>query len=591
MRWSFLGFILCFSSVLSAQAWSDSLVHFEEDTLALSFLDEKIRALKYADPQSTEVLVVMYDSIASLTEDTFYLGTAKLHHADHLYTYEKYDEALIRYVDILNYLENTSEIDLLARTNNNLGSCYQVRNDTKTSTAYFEKALELYRILNDTFWIANVNSNLGLQFLNDGYLNEAEPHFNEAIIIYDKIGNEIFKGITLLNRGNLRIQQKAYDQALSDFDISRSLIPEQVSPLINSALKAGKGSALSRLGAYNQALPLLLQSLKEAEAISHAEQKKESHKELAELYRAIGDFEKSLIHYEQYAVVKDSLFTLAQDGKLADALARYESEKKENEIALLNSKNEIQQTKLTARNRQLIIVGLSAFVLLGLLSLVGVLYKKNKDKKNIVASALDDKDTLLREIHHRVKNNLQVISALLILQSKHVDDDKAVLALQEGQGRVHSMALIHQDLYQNDNLKGVNTKEYFEKLVQNLVETYNSDSRLVKVEYDIEALLLDVDSMIPLGLVVNELTSNALKHGLRQEDVGEICISLKEHNEQLILWIKDNGPGADIENMQTKSFGYSLIRSFARRLEADLDIENNDGLSVLLRIKNYKKVA
>ena len=125
MRWSFLGFILCFSSVLSAQAWSDSLVHFEEDTLALSFLDEKIRALKYADPQSTEVLVVMYDSIASLTEDTFYLGTAKLHHADHLYTYEKYDEALIRYVDILNYLENTSEIDLLARTNNNLGSCYQ----------------------------------------------------------------------------------------------------------------------------------------------------------------------------------------------------------------------------------------------------------------------------------------------------------------------------------------------------------------------------------------------------------------------------------------------------------------------------------
>ncbi len=591
MRIGILGFFLSFTSVLCAQNWADSLAQFDKDTSALHFLDEKIRALKYADPQSTEELVVMYDSLASLTEDTFYLGTAMLHQADRIYSLQKYDEALERYIDILNYLENTSELDLLAKANNNLGSCYQVRNDTKTSTAYFVKALDLYRVLKDTFWIANVNSNLGLQYLNDGYLEEAEPHLDEAIKIYDQIDNKIFKGITLLNRGNLRIEQKAYDQAISDYELSRSLIPEQVSPLINAALKAGMGAALSHLGSYSRALPLLLQSLKEAEAINHADQIKESHKALAELYRAIGKFEKSLVHYEQYIAVKDSLFIVAEDSKLADALTRYESEKKENEIVLLNSKNEVQETKLAARSRQLLIVGVSAIVLLGLLSLVGVLYKKNRDQKNIIASALNDKDTLLKEIHHRVKNNLQVISALLTLQTKYVKDHQAIQALQEGQGRVQSMALIHQDLYQHDNLKGVNTKEYFEKLVQNLVQTYNSENRVIKVDYDIDAILLDVDSMIPLGLVVNELTSNALKHGLKQEGTGEIFISLREQNGQLVLRLRDTGPGADIENMQTKSFGYSLIRSFARRLDADLTIKNQEGLSVQMTIKNYQKVA
>ena len=583
--------ILCYSSAVLAQNWSDSLTQFREDTSALNYLDKKIGALKYADPQSTESLVWLYDSLASLTADTFYLGTAKLHYADRLYTLERHDEALLRYIDILKYLENTDELNLLARANNNLGSCYQIRNDIKTSSAYFEKALSIYRTLKDTFWIANVNSNLGLQYLNDGFLEQAEPHFDEAIQIYDQIGNQIFKGITLLNRGNLMVEQKAYDKALSDYRLSRSLIPEQVSPLVNAALKAGNGVVFSRQGKYNKALPLLLQSLAEAEAINHASQIRESRKELATLYRATGDYEKSLLYYEKYIEVKDSMFTIEQDGKLANALMRYESEQKEREIALLNSKNEIQQTKLVARNRQLLIVGVSAIVLLGLLSLVGVLYKKNKDQKNIIANALKDKDTLLREIHHRVKNNLQVISALLTLQSKHVEDDKAVLALQEGQGRVQSMALIHQDLYQNDNLKGVNTKEYFEKLIENLVRTYVSDDKTIEVEYDIDSILLDVDSMIPLGLVVNELTSNAIKHGLKNKDQGKITVELSEQDDQLYLKIRDNGKGADPEELNRNSFGYSLIRSFARRLEADLDIENDNGLSVLMKIKNYKKVA
>jgi len=218
-------------------------------------------------------------------------------------------------------------------------------------------------------------------------------------------------------------------------------------------------------------------------------------------------------------------------------------------------------------------------------------YLVSETEKEVIAQSLKEKDTLLREIHHRVKNNLQVISALLTLQSKYVDDDKALSALKEGQGRVHSMALIHQDLYQHDNLKGVNAKNYFEKLTNTLIETYQTKESSVELRSEIDPILLDVDTMIPLGLIVNELISNALKHAFRHRDSGLILIEMKERDQQLFLKIEDDGSGADLQILEKKSFGFSLIRSFARRLDAELIINSDQGLEVIMQIKNYKKAA
>lgn len=207
----------------------------------------------------------------------------------------------------------------------------------------------------------------------------------------------------------------------------------------------------------------------------------------------------------------------------------------------------------------------------------------------VVAQNLAEKDVLLREIHHRVKNNLQVISALLTLQSSHLKDAQAKEALREGQDRVQSMALIHKDLYQHENLKGVNTKDYLEQLINNLMSSYNIGSTEIEVELDIEELLLDVDTMIPLGLTINELISNALKHAYHENDHAKLNVYLKEENGVLKLKIKDNGKGVgDVDVIKQKSFGYSLIQSFAKKLDADLRIKSDNGLVIELDIKNYK---
>ena len=303
-----------------------------------------------------------------------------------------------------------------------------------------------------------------------------------------------------------------------------------------------------------------------------------------ELMSAKGDFEKALEHHVKLSTIEDSIFNIKSQEKFDEIQTKYETEKKRQEIKLLNTQNDLQKIRLTtSRNTVLILSG-------GIILLAGLLYRLLMLKRQVQQSR-DEKDTLLREIHHRVKNNLQVISALLTLQSAHLQDAQAKSALKEGQDRVQSMALIHKDLYQHDNLKGVNTKDYLEQLIDNLLRSYQIDESEIRLNLNIEEINLDVDTMIPLGLLTNELMSNAFKHAFDNTEKGVISIILKEKSNILHLVISDNGIGVqDVNSMKNQSFGYSLVQSFARKLDAEISIDNKDGLEIRLNIKNYKKV-
>jgi two-component sensor histidine kinase len=203
---------------------------------------------------------------------------------------------------------------------------------------------------------------------------------------------------------------------------------------------------------------------------------------------------------------------------------------------------------------------------------------------------LAEREILLKEIHHRVKNNLQIVSSLLSLQSRFIDDKKAQEAVNEGQNRVKSMALIHQKLYQRGNLMGVEVLDYIQSLTTNLKSTYGIDDQKVAVIYDIEPLNVDVDTLIPIGLILNELVSNTFKHAFPMDDSGELRIKLKQDNKQLELTVMDNGIGTLKDLSKTDSFGLRMIRSLALKLEAEVNYEANNGFMASLLITNYKLV-
>jgi two-component sensor histidine kinase len=212
-------------------------------------------------------------------------------------------------------------------------------------------------------------------------------------------------------------------------------------------------------------------------------------------------------------------------------------------------------------------------------------------KNNIISVSLSEKEVLLKEIHHRVKNNLQVISSLLNLQSKSIIDEKALAALNEGRNRVKSMALIQQNLYRDDNLTGVDIKDYIEKLINSLFVSYNIETAKIKLQTNIEQLQLDVDTVIPLGLIINELISNALKYAFVNKQNGLLQVMLYIQNTQLVLCVKDDGIGMDNDDLNknnSASIGFKLVQSFLQKLEATMNVEKNNGTTITLTINKYK---
>ena len=298
------------------------------------------------------------------------------------------------------------------------------------------------------------------------------------------------------------------------------------------------------------------------------------------------DKKNALRYFEKYSLLKDSLQTIQNAKAIQNIEIQFETEKKDIEIATVSNKIRLQRNGL--------LVGVA--LLFGLFVL---LYFNEKSKKRIsiqnkmISSTLKEKEILLKEIHHRVKNNLQVISSLLSIQSRSINDKKAKEAIVEGRTRVHSMSLIHQDLYKKDNLTGIRMDRYLGSLTKDLLDTYNISEGMIILDNQIEPLKLDVDSVIPMGLIVNELMSNALKYAFPENRDGKIAVLLKEQGASLLLQVSDNGIGMKEQqiNSNSESFGYTLIRAFKNKLDAKIDIQSEGGTVVSLVINNYKKVV
>jgi two-component sensor histidine kinase/HAMP domain-containing protein/sensor domain CHASE-containing protein len=205
-----------------------------------------------------------------------------------------------------------------------------------------------------------------------------------------------------------------------------------------------------------------------------------------------------------------------------------------------------------------------------------------------VRATLQEKEILLKEIHHRVKNNMQVMSSLLHLQSNYIEDTHDIEMLRESQHRIQSMALVHEQLYQSPDLTGIDANNYVNDLITNLFRSYGQVARQITIDLQVDDLLLDVDTAIPCGLILNELVSNAIKHGFPNGRSGEIHVGLKGRDNRLIeLLVRDNGVGIseDTDLAQIKSLGLQLVSSLSRQLDGTVEIIRDGGTMVRLRLE------
>jgi two-component sensor histidine kinase len=205
---------------------------------------------------------------------------------------------------------------------------------------------------------------------------------------------------------------------------------------------------------------------------------------------------------------------------------------------------------------------------------------ERKRAEEQIKASLKEKEVLLKEIHHRVKNNLQAISSLLYLQSKGVKDKEALEMFQDGQNRVRSMALIHERLYHSKDLTRVDFAEYVRNLASYLFRSYGVHSNVIQLKVNVEDVFLGIDTAIPCGLITNELISNSLKHAFPGGRGGEIRIELcSDHDGQFTLVVSDNGVGfpQDLDFLDTDSLGLQLVNTLIDQLEGTIELDRSGG--------------
>jgi PAS domain S-box-containing protein len=204
---------------------------------------------------------------------------------------------------------------------------------------------------------------------------------------------------------------------------------------------------------------------------------------------------------------------------------------------------------------------------------------ERKETFEQLSNSLQEKVVLLKEVHHRVKNNLQIISSLLNLQSHYLREESAHEVFKESQNRIRSMALIHEKLYQTNNMSRLNFASYVHELVMNLLHSYDTTGK-INFRMDIEDILLNIDTAITLGLSINEIVSNSLKHAFTTQKTGEVYINLKETSkDNFCLVISDNGKGLpkDLDYRNTTSLGLQLVNTLVEQLEGTIELDNQNG--------------
>jgi Signal transduction histidine kinase len=224
---------------------------------------------------------------------------------------------------------------------------------------------------------------------------------------------------------------------------------------------------------------------------------------------------------------------------------------------------------------------------------VGAFIRDITDKKKAekaLKESLEEKEVLLREIHHRVKNNMQIVSSLLNLQKKYVEEEETVNILIESQNRIKTMAMIHEKLYQSPNLTSINFKEYTEKLVKDLFYSYGNKIGVIKTSFHMEDVKIGLDTAIPCGLIMNELVTNSLKYAFPDDRTGTITIEFQSEGNYFVLKVSDDGVGvpSDIKLENRDTLGFQLVTSLVKQLDGTVQLDGVNGTSFTIKFKELQ---
>jgi two-component system, sensor histidine kinase PdtaS len=502
-----------------------------------------------------------------------------------------------------------------------IGWVHKKRGEMEKAMQADLSALQLMEAIDDKLGIAGAYSRLSDDLYNQGRNIEALAYANKTIALCEKhdLKEELVYGYT--SAGAVSIALGKADVSLQYFD--KALLLAQslgFDPMSLCDFMNNKGNALKRLGKYKEALlqyqeammlakqtnynnaiagltgnlgevnllmgnyatalPYQIETVRLQEKDGDLANLTENYGHLSTIYEKLNNFNLALLYQKKARIMRDSTAAIESDRTMAEMLTKYETEKKESTI--LQQQKQISQQQWIQWLSAGLLILFAGFLIFGFRS-----YQiRSKTNKLLVAKNAEN-ELLLKEIHHRVKNNLEVVSSLLALQSAQIDDQNTKDAMLEGQNRVQSIGIVHQKLYQGSNLGAIEMKDYFINLSESILDSFGAEKRIT-IDCAMEQLDVDIDTAVPLGLIVNELLTNTLKYAFPQGQLGKVKIKLeKQKDGVLLLEVSDNGIGKSGLTHGT-GFGGQLVSLLTQQLSGTMREEVNNGTRMYFEFKLLK---
>lgn len=491
-----------------------------------------------------------------------------------------YDKSIELLLDAVLVFEGLQIPKEQASCFNTIANIQTKQKDYVESLKYHFKSLKLYKEINYQKGIASSLNNIGTTYKYLDSLNLALEYYQKSLLIKVKLDNQDLLSTSYLNIGKLYID-------LNQIKKAREHIQQSI--LINIEIGDKNGICLGyialgelnlKLKKYDNAKDILFKGLLVSNQVESAQTRLDIYEFLRKLYVEIGDFSKAIEYYDNYNDLKDSIFNIEKTSALNELKERYETEKREQEISSLKSIESIQKKSLKAKTKFIVLLSSGLFII-SILVIISIHAYYAKKRAHIKIQ------TLSQEKSHRIKNNLQTAATLLSKQSKYIKDEYAKEAILESKLRIQAISLIDRFLQENNDSLMLNLDEYIRLLIHAIFNNYKSSGMESLLSFELEKIKIDAEKVLPIGLIVNEIVTNALKYAFPDNPSPSLVIKLHIINKKIYLKMSDNGKGfpLDIEAKETESLGMELIHKMVKQLKGDIDIINKQGVHFAIAFK------
>lgn len=528
-------------------------------------------------------------------------GYVKLH-----YTYDllsansmlrgNFNKALYYAIEAVRSMERTADSAGAGYFYEKIANVYRDMGKTSESIVWYKKAFDKFETTDDgvnrTF-IFGLCGQIVRGLIKTGQVTEALSFLNRTIKKYPP-------SVTWEKEYITGVQGDCYN-ALKQYDLAEKYYLQMVQyeesddePVTNVDAYYVIGKFYIERERYEKAGLYLNKALavsRETEpGVSTLSNLMDIHLFLFKVDSAAGNYLSAMRHFRQHKALSDTIFSNAKSREIEELQIQYETTQKENNINMLQHERDIQQARLKQagilKNVTLACIMLLLIIIVLLYNRYRLKLRSHNDLQQLITvqkKLISEKEWLLKEIHHRVKNNLQIVMSLLGTQSAFLDNEAALKANRESQHRIQTMALIHKKLYQSDNMSLINMQSYIQELVNYLRDSFDAWNR-INFDISIAPEHLEVSQAVPVGLILNEAITNAIKYAFPPPGKGTVSIRLESGpGRGLSLTVSDNGVGlpANFDVDANGTFGMSLMKTLSSQLGGHFSIQNRDrGVSI-----------